>query len=172
MKKIILLGYMSSGKTEIGKLLAKKLDLPFYDLDHLIENEEQKSVTEIFNDRGEIYFRKREHEIFKQQVEKQEEFILSLGGGAPCYANNHLFLQNEDVLSVFLKASVETLVERLKTGKKQRPLIANLNDEELAEYIAKHLFDRNYYYNHSKKTVVVDGKSPLDVVEEITKQLA
>lgn len=169
MVKIVLVGYMGSGKTEIGKILARKLNLSFYDLDNLIEKEEGKSISEIFNSEGEIYFRMKEHKIFKNQMEKNESFVLSLGGGTPCYANNHLILKNDNVDSIYLKASVRTLTERLKIGKKKRPLIAGLDESELSEFIAKHLFDRSFYYNNCKRIIIVDDKSPSDVVEEIQK---
>lgn len=169
MKKIVLVGYMGSGKTKIGQLLAEKLDLTFRDLDFLIENELKKSVMEIFSDEGEVFFRKKEHEIFKKVIEEDASYILSTGGGTPCYANNHVYLQNEDVFSVYLKASIPVLVGRLKNEIAKRPLLHNLNDEETVEYIAKHLFDRSYYYNQCKYTVVVDDKSPEEIVDEITR---
>lgn len=171
MRKIILVGYMGSGKTEIGKFLSKKLELPFLDMDFLIEKELGKTVSEIFSERGEVYFRKIEHQIFKQQIENNESYILSTGGGTPCYANNHLLLNNEGVESIYLKASVDTLVSRLEINRKKRPIVANLSDDELVEFIAKHLFDRSYYYNQCKYTVIVDEKSPSDVVAEIQKLL-
>ncbi|MDI9311284.1 MAG: shikimate kinase [Limnohabitans sp.] len=171
MKKIVLIGYMGSGKTEIGRFLSKKLELPFLDMDFLIENELGKTVSEIFTEKGEVYFRKIEHQIFKQQIENNESYILSTGGGTPCYANNHLLLNSEGVESIYLKASVETLVSRLEINRKKRPIVANLSDEELVEFIAKHLFDRSFYYNQCKYKVVVDDKSPSDVVAEIQKLL-
>ena len=171
MKKIVLIGYMGSGKTEIGRFLSKKLELPFLDMDFLIENELGKTVSEIFTEKGEVYFRKIEHQIFKKQIENNESYILSTGGGTPCYANNHLLLNNDGVESIYLKASVETLVSRLEINRKKRPIVANLSDEELVEFIAKHLFDRSFYYNQCKYKVVVDDKSPSDVVAEIQKLL-
>jgi shikimate kinase len=171
MKKIVLVGYMGSGKTKIGQLLAGKLDLPFLDLDFLIENELQKSVMEIFSEEGEVFFRKKEHEIFKKVIQDESSYILSTGGGTPCYANNHLYLQNEDVFSVYLKASIPVLIGRLKNEVSNRPLLKNLNDEETFEYIAKHLFDRNYYYSQCKYTVSVDDKSPEEIVAEIESLL-
>lgn len=171
MKKIVLVGYMGSGKTEIGKLLSKKVNLPFYDLDHLIENEFSKTINQIFEEKGEIFFRKKEHEVFANKINTNESFVLSLGGGTPCYANNHEFLKKEDVISVYLKASIPTLKSRLKFNLSNRPLLKDLSEEELTEYIAKHLFDRSFYYNQSKYTITVDDKSPLEVVEEIEKKL-
>ncbi|CAM3767257.1 shikimate kinase [Flavobacterium gelidilacus] len=165
--KIILLGYMGVGKTSLSKKLSKKLEIPCFDLDEIIEKSESLSVSAIFKDKGEVYFRKIEHQLFKNFIEKEENYILSLGGGTPCYANNHLLLQNEDVTSIYLKASIGNLVEKLKNKREKRPLIKNLTEDELQEYIAKHLFDRNYYYQNSKLTVVVDGKSKKEIVKEI-----
>ena len=92
---------------------------------------------------------------------------MSLGGGTPCYANNHLFLQNEGVISIYLKASITNLTKKLKDKREKRPLLKNLSIQDLREYIAKHLFDRNFYYQNSKFTVVVDGKSKKEIVKEI-----
>jgi shikimate kinase len=165
--KIILLGYMGVGKTSLSKKLSKKTGIPCFDLDEIIEKSENSSVASIFKDRGEVYFRKIEHQLFKDFIENKENFILSLGGGTPCYANNHLFLQNEDVISIYLKASIQNLTERLKNKREKRPLIKDLTEDDLQEYIAKHLFDRNYYYQKSKLSVVVDGKSKKEIVKEI-----
>jgi shikimate kinase len=102
-------------------------------------------------------------------IQDESSYVLSTGGGTPCYADNHLYLQNEGVFSVYLKASIPVLVARLKNEIANRPLLHNLNDEETFEYIAKHLFDRNYYYNQCKYTVSVDDKSPEEIVEEIKR---
>ena len=171
MNKIVLVGYMGSGKSEIGKLLSKNTNIPFYDLDNIIENELGKSINQIFLEDGEVFFRKKEHEIFVAKMNSQESFILSLGGGTPCYANNHLLLQEENVSSIYLKASISTLAERLKLGKASRPLLKDLTEEELNEYIAKHLFDRSFYYNQCKLNIIVDDKSPIEIVSEIEKEL-
>jgi shikimate kinase len=165
--KIILLGYMGVGKTSLSKKLSKKTGIPCFDLDDIIEKSENSSVAAIFKDRGEVYFRKIEHQLFKDFIENKENFILSLGGGTPCYANNHLFLQNEDVISIYLKASIGNLSEKLKNNREKRPLIKDLTEDDLQEYIAKHLFDRSYYYQNSKLSVVVDGKSKKEIVKEI-----
>lgn len=167
MNKIILVGYMGSGKTEIGKLVSKKAHIPFQDLDHLIENRLSKSINQIFSELGEVFFRKKEHEVFAERINAEESFVLSLGGGTPCYANNHLLLQSEGVVSIYLKASVATLVQRLKENRSERPLLKDLSEEELTEYVAKHLFDRSFYYNQCRYVVVVDGKTPSEIVEEI-----
>lgn len=165
--KILLVGYMGVGKTTLAKIIAKEVGISCYDLDALIEKSENSTIELIFKNKGEVYFRKKEHQLFKDFLEKEENFVLSLGGGTPCYANNHLLLQNNDVISIYLKASISNLTKILKSRRSKRPLIKNLSEDELQEYIAKHLFDRNFYYQNSKFTVVVDGKSKKEIVDEI-----
>ena len=160
---------MGVGKTSLAKKIANKVGISCYDLDEIIEKSENSSIESIFKNKGEVYFRRVEHQLFKDFIEKEDDFVLSLGGGTPCYANNHVFLQNEDVISIYLKASINTLTEKLKNKREKRPLVKNLAIDELQEYIAKHLFDRSFYYQQSKITVEVDGKSKKEVVEEILK---
>lgn len=166
MKKIILVGYMGSGKTTIGKKLADNLQIPFIDLDQYIEVKEELSITDLFDKKGEVYFRKKEHMYLKELMERTENFVLSLGGGTPCYANNHLYLQSKDVESIYLKASITTLENRL-TISTNRPLLKHVTN--LKEYIAQHLFERNYFYNFSQHTIVIDNKDTEIIVDEILK---
>ncbi|WP_428223288.1 shikimate kinase [Flavobacterium sp.] len=167
MGKIVLVGYMGAGKSHVGALLSEKMNLKFLDLDDLIEKSEGKSIKNIFSEHGEIYFRKVESKIFNTVLASNDDFVLSVGGGTPCYANNHLLLNSENVFSVYLKASVTTLKDRLIKGKTKRPLIADLDEIELEEYIAKHLFDRNYYYHQCTKIISVDAKTPAEIAQEI-----
>jgi shikimate kinase len=171
MKKILILGYMGSGKSVIGNLVAKRLQIPFFDLDFLIENRFQMSVSEIFREKGEIFFRKIEHQMFEDLMSNDEVFVLSLGGGTPCYANNHLLLTKNNTVSIYLNASISTLSGRLALGRESRPLIAHLNDEEFREYIAKHLFDRSYFYNQATLKVLVNAKTPEQITNEIVSLL-
>lgn len=167
MKKILVLGYMGSGKSIIGNLLAQKLEIPFKDLDQVIENRLEMSVSEIFEVKGEIYFRKIEHQIFNELMQDEESLVLSLGGGTPCYANNHLLLSGENITSVYLNASIATLHTRLISERQNRPLIAHLDDDEFKEYIAKHLFDRSYFYNQATYKILVNSKTPEEITSEI-----
>lgn len=171
MRKILLLGYMGSGKSLIGKMIAEKLQIAFYDLDNLIEKHLQLTVSEIFQQKGEIYFRKIEHQIFKDLMSNNDTFVLSLGGGTPCYANNYLLLNGNEIKSVYLSASIETLYSRLLTETGQRPLLANLNESDGKEFIAKHLFDRSYYYNQATLKIQVDGKLPQQITDELVALL-
>jgi shikimate kinase len=172
MKKIVLLGYMGCGKSTIAQNLSKITNIPFLDLDKCIEKKANLSINEIFEQHGEVYFRKLEHEIFVELLQSSENNIIGLGGGTPCYANNHELLQKEDVTSIYLKASIETLFNRLVNNKSKRPLIANMNEEEMREFIAKHLFDRSFYYNNAKYKVSVDDRTVEETVEDILAILA
>lgn len=172
MRKIVLLGYMGCGKSTITNRLSKTTHIPFVDLDKIIEEKTNSSINQIFEQHGEIYFRKLEHDVFVELLNAPENIIIGLGGGTPCYANNHELLKGDNVLSIYLKASIETLFERLAANKSKRPLIADKNDDEMKEFIAKHLFDRSFYYNHAQHKVVVDGKTVEETVAEILDILA
>lgn len=172
MIKIVLLGYMGSGKSTIGHLLSEKTQIGALDLDKIIEERAGMSIKNIFEQKGEVFFRKLENQIFKELISSEKEMILSLGGGTPCYANNHELLNGDGVTSFYLKASIETLYNRLLSIRDNRPLIAEQEEEEMKEYIAKHLFDRSYYYNQATHIVPVDDKSPEEVADEINRILA
>jgi shikimate kinase len=172
MKKIVLLGYMGCGKSTIAIALSKITKIPFVDLDKKIEEKVNLSINAIFEAHGEIYFRKLEHETFVELLDSPENLIIGLGGGTPCYANNHELLKGEAVESVYLKASVETLFARLVANKSKRPLIAAQSEDEMKEFIAKHLFDRSFYYNQAQHKVVVDGRTINETVQDILAVLA
>jgi shikimate kinase len=171
MQKVILIGYMAVGKTTIARLLAQKMNWKWVDLDEIIEEKMNLSIKELFQQKGEIYFRKIEHEIFKELVKKNEKLIISLGGGTPCYANNHLFLNGDEVVSIYLQASIAVIFDRLKEAKSERPLVVNQNDENLKAFIAKNLFDRSFFYNQATFKICVDAKTPEEITDEICQLL-
>ena len=146
--KIVLLGYMASGKSAVGRCLAEKLDLQFVDLDDFIEEGEQMSISKIFSEKGEIYFRKKEGEYLEILLKKEKNLLISSGGGTPCYGNN-LNLINNKAISIYLNASIQTIFERLKNETSQRPLVSTIGTDNLKEYIAKHLFERRDFYEKS-----------------------
>ena len=164
---------MASGKTTIGRLLAKSINFEFIDLDEYIESKEGNSVSEIFKTKGEIYFRKVEHKYLKDILSNKNRYVLSLGGGTPCYASNMELIKSvRNTISFYLKASIKELVIRLMNEKDLRPLVARLKTkEELTEFIGKHLFERNHFYNQSDSKIMIDGKSKEKVVEELLLNL-
>jgi shikimate kinase len=172
MRKIILLGYMGCGKSTIANKLSKVIEIPFVDLDKKIEEKTNLSINAIFEKYGEIYFRKLEHEVFVELLNSPDNLIIGLGGGTPCYANNHELLKSDTVTSIYLKASIGTLFNRLNHNKSKRPLIADKSEDEMKEFIAKHLFDRSFYYNQAQHKVVVDDKTIEETVMDIVEVLA
>lgn len=172
MRKVFLIGYMGSGKSIIAKALAQKTGIPHYDLDEVIEKRSGNSISKIFEAKGELFFRLLEHEVLSELVASPESMILSWGGGTPCYANNNEFLSSENTTSIYLSASIENLYHRIVNEKEKRPLVANKSEEELKEFIAKHLFDRSFYYNQANFTIHVDQKSIEEIVTEIETILA
>jgi shikimate kinase len=171
--KIILVGYMGSGKTLIGKALSGAINLPFLDLDALIEKIENRSIKQIFQKKGEIYFRKKEREVLEGQLRRDDSFVLSLGGGTPCLGNTmDLLTSNKKVLTVYLKASNATLTSRLFKDKEQRPLMNHISTrEDLNDFVRKHLFERSFYYNQAANVIVVDDKDAAAIVREIVATL-
>ena len=169
--KIVLLGYMASGKTTIGKLLAKDLNLNFIDLDTYIQQSEGMTIPELFQSKGEIYFRKKEYEYLKEILEEQKNFVLSTGGGTPCYGDSMNTIINEAPNNFYLQVSLAGLVERLSSEKLERPLVKDISNEDLPEFIGKHLFERSFYYSQSNYTVTCDAKIPAIIVEEIKEKL-
>jgi shikimate kinase len=170
---IILMGYMGSGKSSIGEKLSEIIGFDSMDLDSYIEQKEGKTVSELFKSKGEIYFRKIESQYLNALLELKENTVLALGGGTPCYgANMETILDHSNVKSVYLKASIPQLVERLEKEKSKRPLIAHLKSrEELMEFIGKHLFERSFFYNQSHMTISVDNKTVDAVVASIVLEL-
>jgi shikimate kinase len=171
--KIFLTGYMGSGKSVIGEMLAKKLNYKYVDLDDQIEVIQGKSINDIFEDKGELFFRKLESQILDDILEDTSNMIISLGGGTPCYGNNfERICEQKDTTSIYLKASIQTLTDRLFVEKIHRPVISHLETREaLEEFIRKHLFERAYYYSQSDISVTVDEKTPETIVAEIMERL-
>ena len=172
MKKVVLIGYMGSGKSVVAKNLANQIGISAVELDEMIEKKCEMSIQELFSSKGELFFRKEEHQLFLNLLNDENDMVISTGGGTPCYFNNHELLNEENVISIYLKASIDTLCNRLLKGKQKRPLIANLKDNEIKEFIAKHIFDRSFYYNQATYKVNVDAKTIDEIVAEIANLLA
>tara|TARA_B100000035_G_scaffold152469_1_gene129879 strand:+ start:138 stop:629 length:492 start_codon:yes stop_codon:yes gene_type:complete len=161
--KVFLIGYMASGKSTLGKALAKALALPFIDLDVEIERTAGASITEIIDTKGELHFRKAESAVLKDLLEQHESGVFALGGGTPVFYN-HMDLLNAEGETIFLDVPVGELAKRLE-GDVKRPLIQN--KEDVAEFVAKHLFERRPYYSEAKHRITGASIS----VEELTAVL-
>lgn len=161
---------MGSGKSHISKILSEKINFKLIDLDKEISRRNKLTIPEIFEKKGEIYFRKLEREILEEILATEENIVFSLGGGTPVYYNN-MEIINHNSKSVFLRTSINTLIERISKQKEKRPLIANISDENLPEFIAKHLFERNVFYSKAQFQISTDSKEPEEIMNEIIEKL-
>ncbi|NAS32688.1 shikimate kinase [Flavobacteriaceae bacterium R38] len=169
---IVLIGYMGSGKTMIGSFLAKDLGKSFIDLDDYIQEKEKMSIPDIFKNKGEVYFRKKEYLYLKELLEqKSDDVILSVGGGTPCYGVNMELIKEATKHTFYLKATIETLLNRLLKERDKRPVISHLKEEDLSEFIRKHLFERNFYYLQATHKIEVDTRSVEEVALKIKNLL-
>lgn len=146
--RIILIGFMGSGKSTLGKKLAARLQLPFIDTDLEIEKHYGMSIAELFVAHGESKFREMEAQ-FVSSLDPEASFVLASGGGTPCFGNN-MDLLNEMGLTIYLKRSAAELANRLVHAKHQRPLISGLTEAELLEFIEHTLQHREPYYLKSQ----------------------
>lgn len=171
MKPVFLTGYMGSGKTTIGQMLADALECTFIDLDKFIEQKYNRTISDIFTLNGENAFREIERECL-HEVAKKEKAVIATGGGAPCFFDNMEFI-NKNGKSVYLKLSVTQLTQRLKQiNDGTRPLIAGLSDDELAKHIAEQLEIREPYYNRAHIVIEVDkiNKSVKQIINKLKTQ--
>ena len=152
--RIFLLGYMASGKSTLGAALAEALGVAFVDLDGLLEGLLGMPVGEYIEEKGELSFRKAEHEaLISWLAQGPHDAVVALGGGTPVFYD-HMELLNEAGRTVFLDVSIGELARRL-TGKTDRPLIQS--QEDLVEFVAKHLFERRPYYSQAQVRVKDDS---------------
>lgn len=158
MKRIILIGFMGSGKSTLGKKVAKKLNIPFIDSDKEIEEHFKKSIGDIFTEHGESHFRTLETEYI-EALDLREDFVLATGGGMPCF-NRNIDLLNEIGTTFYLERSPKELAHRLFHAKTERPLIAGLNEEELLPFIENKLNLREEYYRRAAIILSRDEQTP------------
>jgi shikimate kinase len=168
--KIILVGFMSSGKTTVGRYLARKTNMEFIDIDEAFEDRYKMSITSFFDLFGETKFRELEHQILIDNL-NNENTIIATGGGTPCFFDN-MQLINTHGISVYLKLHPNSIVSRLLHTKKQRPLLKNLKPEEMAEYVKQQITHRESYYNQAKFIYPLENKKPNEVYNLLKASLA
>ena len=152
MNRIFLIGYMGSGKTTVGQLLATQLGYGFIDMDTHIEGKLFKSVSQIFAELGEDQFRLLERQCL-HEVAEFDQVVISTGGGVPCYFDNMEYMNKQGV-TVYLKLSSADLAERLELSHaNKRPLLANRKGEELLHFISEGLAKREPFYTQAAYSV-------------------
>ncbi len=146
-----MIGFMGSGKSTVGSKLSSETGLPFIDLDKYIQTKEGRTIDDIFNEKGEDYFRETERRLLKEII-KKDNIILSCGGGTPCFFNN-MSLMNENGITIYLRMPVAALHSRLLNSKYDRPLVKKMYGQELRNYISVTLEEREKYYRMAHHTV-------------------
>jgi shikimate kinase len=165
---IFLMGFMGCGKSTIGKKIAKLIDYQFIDFDELIVNQEQLSISELFNTYGETYFRALETNILKKETFNNS--VIALGGGTPCFNQNLAEIATKG-LTIYLKLPPTTLAHRLINAKEKRPLIeANRHDyDELLNQIENLLDERESYYNQADIIFNAENMNPDKYIDLLNK---
>lgn len=163
--RIFLIGFMGCGKTHWGKQVSQKLQLPFFDLDALIEEREGKTITEIFAEMGEEYFRMLEKDVLYMVTESHPSFVMACGGGAPCFFNNIDYMKSRGT-TVWINCSTDCLYSRLVNEKDKRPLIRSIPDDELKSYIIRKYSDRKIFYQQADVILAEDDVNLEALIEK------
>ena len=162
---VVLVGMMASGKSSIGKVLSKTMNIPFLDIDKEIEFHEKRSIKSIFENSGERYFRKLESKIIIENLKEKKSTVIALGGGAFLNAAVRKNV-NEKSISVWLDVNIETIITRVKKNK-NRPLVENKSDKEIMKIYEKRL----KYYEMAKIHIDCNKKNKTICVEELISKL-
>lgn len=169
MIRIFLTGYMGAGKTTLGKAFARKLNIPFVDLDWYMEERFHKTVSELFAERGEAGFRELERAML-HEVGAFEDVVISTGGGAPCFFDNMDFM-NRNGITVFLDVHPNVLFRRLRVAKHQRPILQGKQDDELKAFIVQALEKRIPFYSQAKYVFSADELEDRSQIEKSVERL-
>lgn len=168
VRHIVLMGFMGSGKTTVGRIVAALMNFPFVDLDAVIVEEKGQSIADIFADEGETAFRKIESSALAKILGRSESHVISLGGGTPCFNDNMNLIKNCSI-TFYLRLGVARLASRLSLDG-ARPLIANKSQAELLRYISETLQGRRRYYEVADYTIRATG-DPQTIAQRIVQRM-
>lgn len=169
-KKVFLVGFMAAGKTTIGKKIANKLAVPFFDSDKEIENKFKMDINSIFDEYGESQFRKIEEKLILKYVNssKYNNFIMSLGGGA--FINETIRMAiNKNGLSIWLNTDIETINSRIQSTKNIRPLLKKFDTIEKLQNL---MTERNIYYSEANIKIDIIKTSKEKMTNFILKKIS
>lgn len=158
---------MGSGKSHVGQRLAQQLNFDFIDLDDFLEQGEGTTISLIFETKGAAYFRKAEQKYLKALASKTQT-VIATGGGTPCFFDNMAWI-NQHGVSIYLKASVEVLAQRLQTEMAHRPLLIGQTIHTLQTFIQHKLQTRSVYYEKAHHSIVINETNQLVVPQIIQK---
>ncbi len=169
-KHIFLIGFMAAGKSTVGKILAEKLDVDYIDSDTWIEQENNLSVSEIFELKGETYFRSEEKR-FIQYTESLPSAVIGTGGGLPIY--NNLIGKMRDIGNVaYLNVSLPTITNRLSRSAETRPLVKGMSENELKRFVNDTLMERTGVYKMAHWYIPNESNDPLLAVNDLLKRIS
>ena len=159
---------MASGKSTIGRKIAKRTELPFFDTDKMVEEAEGAAVADIITYAGEEYFREAERRALEQTAEV-ENAIISTGGGLPVWGDNQAWIA-EQGMSVYLKRTPEQILSRLSPhGRQKRPKFRGKSDEELLQFMHEHLAEREPIYEKADMVIDCEEVSDEEIVEKLSQ---
>ncbi|RXK85283.1 shikimate kinase [Filimonas effusa] len=165
--KFFLLGMMGTGKSFWAKKMAKKNKSGAYDLDHLIESLEDRTISELFAEEGEAWFRQAEAKLLRWFGEKKS-FVLATGGGTPCF-NENMEWMNKHGITIWIDSPIELMVQRLIPEKDHRPLIRELSDAQLADFLTAKLAERTPFYQKATYHLKGDDVNEKNLMNIIKK---
>ena len=164
--RLYLIGYMATGKSTIGRKVAKHAELPFLDTDKMIEEAEGTECADVMTYAGEEYFRNAERKALEKSAE-QENVVVSTGGGLPVWGDNMEWIAKHGV-SIYLKRSPEQILSRLSPyGRQKRPKFRGKSDEELLQFMHTHLAEREQIYAKADVVVDCDAINDYEIVDKL-----
>lgn len=167
MGLIFLVGYMGCGKSTLGRRLARRLGVPFVDTDARVEEREGASVSDLFRYEGEQRFREIEREVLDASIAEYPSAVISTGGGLPVWGDN-MARMNAAGCTVYLRRSAENIAGRLSPyGRRKRPRLQGLNDEELVAFMTRDMASREPFYSRAKLILACDSLPDDELVERI-----
>lgn len=167
MGLIFLVGYMGCGKSTLGRRLARRLGVPFIDTDARVEEREGATVSDLFRYEGEQRFRKIEREVLDAAIAGNDSAVISTGGGLPVWGDN-MARMNAAGCTVYLRRSAENIAGRLSPyGRRKRPRLQGLNDEELVAFMTRDMASREPFYSRAKLILACDSLPDDELVERI-----
>lgn len=168
---IFLIGYMACGKSTIGRKLNQRMNSELFDTDKMIVAQEGTSIAELFDTKGEEYFRSCEHNAIKTLIDSKISAIVSTGGGAPMWGDN-MQMMNKAGLTIYLSRSAENIAKRISQfGRDKRPKLRGLSDEELIEVMSRGISERDSRYREAKFVIEVDNYSDDMIIDEIMRYI-
>jgi shikimate kinase len=168
---IYLIGMPGSGKSTVGKELAKLLQAEFTDLDEYISRKEKLSIPQIFKTKGEAYFRRTESASLQELADRNKTIVVATGGGTPCY-NNNMPIMLKNGKTVYLEASPATLAQRIENDTTIRPLFSRLKGKKLLEKVTSMLEHRGKFYTTSPLRINTENKTAAEAAGEIQALLS